>query len=155
MAAFKPGFEALIEAELLAYPPTPGSSTTRGQGQGRRPGPQARGREGRARQPARRRPAGELLKGKQRKEDVDWAAVHGLLKASKDLGGQMLFQLSLHTGDWLVGEGRSAEAKAMYLLPLRDADIAGNERARGLLEQKAASCDAPVTPEEAPKDAPK
>lgn len=158
MAAFKPGFEALIEADLLAYPAYAwvidhAEAKDKDGALGLKPAVDKE--RARQRGLVEEKALNELLKGKQRKEDVDWPAVHALLKGSKDLGGQMLFQLSLHTGDWLVAEGRTAEAKEMYLLPLRDADISGNERARGLLEQKAASCDAPVAPEEAPKDAPK
>jgi len=159
MAAFKPGFEALIEAGLLAYPAYSwvidhAEAKDKDGALGLKPAVEKE--RARQRGLVEEQALGELLKGKQRKEDVDWVAVHALLKNSKDLGGNMLFQFSLHTGDWLVGEGRFAEAKEMYLLPMRDTDIAGNERARGVLEQKAASCDeAAAAPKEAPKDEPK
>ena len=173
MAAFKPGFEALIEADLLAYPAYAwvidhAEEIDKDGALGLKPAVDKE--RARQRGLVEKQAIDELLKGKQRKEDVDWAAVQALLKKSKDLGGEALFNLSLYTGDWLVGEGRFAEAKEMFLLPLRDADIAGNERARGVLEQKVASADAAaaapkeepkeaeapvVTPKDVPKDEPK
>ena len=163
MASFKPGFEALVEAGLLSYPDYAwviehAEAQDKDGSLGLKPAVEKE--RGRQRAAIEEKALNEFLKGKKSKEEVDWAAVHGFLKQSKDLAGQPLFQMALHTGDWLLEKGRNAEAKEMYLLPLRDPDIAGNERAKAFIEQKAASTDAAKPPEapkapEAPKDAPK
>jgi hypothetical protein len=57
------------------------------------------------------------------------------------MGGMPLLQLSDAVGGWLTSQGRHAEAKAMYQLPLRDPEIAGNPRFKKALEDRMAQCD--------------
>lgn len=155
-AAFKAGFPALAEAGFLAHPDWAWTleQAEKSDADGAL-GFKAIVERERAAQRSKAEEAeiAKLFKGKRKKEDIDWETVHTLLKASKDLNGQALLQLAAMTADWLHEKGRHAEAKAMYALPLRDPELAGQQQLKDALEERMKACDeAAAKPPEAPKE---
>ncbi len=96
----------------------------------------------------------KLAKGKT-PDTMPWAQVKDYLLASKFLSGGMLFNASMAVGNWLLSEKKDpVEAKKLFQLPLRDPEIASNEQAKSIIEERVKACDEALAPKEAPKDAP-
>ena len=160
-AAFKAGFEALAQTGFLGYPDyawaiDQAEKQDKDGSQGLKP--LVEKERSRQRGAVEQAAIDKLLEGVKSRDDVPWAKLHEALLATKDMGGMPLLQLSDAVAGWLTSQGRHADAKAMYQLPLRDPEIAGNPRFKQALEERIAQCDqalAPPKPEEPKPDEPK
>lgn len=158
-AVFKAGFDALSEANLLGYGDYAwvldhAEKQDADGSKGLKAGVEAE--RARQRSMVEQRELMALVKDAKGPSEIPWEKIKDFLLASKHLSGELLFQASLSTGDWALNEKKDpALAKKLYALPLRDPEIAGNERAKGLIDEKIKACDAPAeAAPEAPMDQP-
>lgn len=160
-AAFADGFKALEKAELLGYA---GYAWVLDQAEAS----DADGKLGFKDAVAKQREAAllraeadglmALVQGRS-KETIEWPKLHEQLLKSKRVNGPMLFQFSKHVGLWLLEDQKKpAEAKVVFALPLRDADIAADPGAKAQIDAWLKSCDDALNPkpaEPAKPEAPK
>lgn len=160
--AFKGGWDVLVEGELLSFA---GYAWTidhaEAQDQDGSKGLKSVVATVREQQKAEAESRGlmKLAKGKT-PATMPWGELKDYLLASRHLNGGLLFNASMAVGNWLLNEKKdAAEAKKLFQLPLRDPEIAGNDQAKGIIDERVKACDEALAPKdaapEAPKDAPK
>ena len=139
------GFRALEKAELLGYPPY---AWVLEQAEAA----DADGKLGMKPVVAKLREKDGLLamvNGRSR-EQIEWEKIQAYLLQTKYLDGDLLFQASVAVGDWLLeSQKKPAEAKVMFALPLRDPNVAGNAKAKEVLDARIKSADDALNPKPA------
>lgn len=83
----------------------------------------------------------KALMPKQRGQQPDFAKIHEVLKKSKYLSGMMFVNLGYGTANWLLENGKAAEAKALAEKVAKDPIFSQQERAKQAIDSFIAKCD--------------
>lgn len=125
----KAGFEVMAEQNLFAYP---AYSWVLGKAKA----VDTDGSLGMKSEVERYEEEAELkaLMPKQRGEQPDFAKIHAVLTKSKHLGGMMYVNMGYGTANWLLEQGKPAEAKALAEKIAKDPIFASQARAKEAIE---------------------
>ena len=83
----------------------------------------------------------KALMPKQRGSQPDFAKLHEVLKDSKHLSGMMYVNVGYGTANWLLENGKPAEAKALAEKIAKDPIFAAQERAKQAIDSFIQKCD--------------
>lgn len=78
---------------------------------------------------------------KERGQQPDWEKIYGILKDSKHLSGGMFANIAFGTANWLMQNGRPADAKALAMRVKADPALADNERAQSTIQGFIDKCE--------------